>query len=103
MDQKSPEGTERFAYDANGAIVENQATPMRIRGLEKITQIAYGANHALALDAKGTVWAWGCGEQNQLGRLLFGRRFLECPNPRPVEIKMVKYIASGEYHSFAVD
>lgn len=92
-----------FGYDANGKIITKQTTPTLIRQLRRITQITCGANHALALDAKGVIWAWGCGEQNQLGRLLFGRRFMECLNPHPVEIKGVKQIASGEYHSFAID
>ncbi|KAK3938515.1 regulator of chromosome condensation 1/beta-lactamase-inhibitor protein II [Diplogelasinospora grovesii] len=100
---KSSEGEEMFGYDAVEQIIKIQARPTLIRGLKKITQIACGANHALALDANGVVWAWGCGEQNQLGRRLFGRRFMECLNPHPIEIKNVKYIASGEYHSFAVD
>lgn len=28
---------------------------------------------------------------------------MECLNPHPIEIRDIKYIASGEYHSFAVD
>ncbi|RYO90011.1 hypothetical protein DL766_006643 [Monosporascus sp. MC13-8B] len=100
---KSPEGREMFGYNVNGEIIKKQATPTLIGGLSRITQIACGANHALALDAEGVIWAWGCGEQNQLGRRLFGRRFMECLNPHPTEIRDVKYIASGEYHSFAID
>ena len=76
---------------------------MLSRGLSNVTQVTCGANHELALDAKGVIWAWGCGEQNQLGRRLFGRRYMECLNPHPIEIKHAKYIASGEYHSFAID
>lgn len=100
---KSSEGKETFGYSTDGRIIEKQATPTLIRGLNRITQVACGANHALALDAKGVIWAWGCGEQNQLGRRLLRRRLVECFNPHPIEIKDVKYIASGEYHSLAVD
>ncbi|KAI0855704.1 regulator of chromosome condensation 1/beta-lactamase-inhibitor protein II [Xylaria cubensis] len=78
----------------------------RIPGLPKITQITCGANHALALDTQGNIWAWGCDEQNQFGRRLFGRQsdpFV--PSQRQVRVcrNNAKYIASGEYHSCAVD
>lgn len=58
----------------------------------------------LALDRSGSVWGWGCGEQNQLGRRPFGRH-QETFIPKRIEVGRgkVKYIASGEYHSFAVD
>lgn len=67
-------------------------------------QIACGANHALALDTSGTIWGWGDYEQNQLGRRLFGRHTQHL-KPRRVELfrKKAKYIASGQYHAFAVD
>lgn len=73
-------------------------------GLENITQIACGANHALALDKNGRIWAWGAGQQNQLGRRVFGRH-QDSYSPRLVEVcrGKAKYIASGQYHSFAVD
>lgn len=77
---------------------------MLIAGVENITQIACGANHALALDIQGRVWGWGVGEKNQLGRRPFGRH-QETHIPRQVRIgrSPVRYIASGEHHSFAVD
>lgn len=81
-----------------------QATPLLVPGLEGITQITCGVNHALALDTKGRIWAWGEGEQNQLGRRLFGRH-KDGTRPRLVEVcrNNAKYIGSGDYHSFAVD
>lgn len=73
--------------------------------LDNITQIACGANHALALDKSGQIWGWGSYEQNQLGRQPFGRYQQETLLPRQVRVctRPIKYIASGEYHSFAVD
>lgn len=58
----------------------------------------------MALDTAGRVWGWGCGEQNQLGSQPVGQN----PDTRIArKIKIthnpIKYIASGEYHSFAVD
>ncbi|KAF4468644.1 Regulator of chromosome condensation beta-lactamase-inhibitor II [Fusarium albosuccineum] len=97
-------GDNEFGYDSDGRFIEKQKTPTRISGLEKIIQVTCGANHALALDAKGCVWGWGAHEQNQLGRRLL-RRHQEHLRPRPVEVcrNQAKYIASGEYHSFAID
>lgn len=79
-------------------------TPKLITGLKEITYISCGANHALALDKTGRVWGWGSSGQNQLGRRLFGRH-QESLIPRLVEVcrGKAKYIASGEYHSFAID
>lgn len=87
-----------------GNPVRIQDTPALIPGLEKITQIACGANHALALDSQGRVWGWGVGDKNQLGRRPFGRH-QETLVPSLVRIwrAPTRYIASGEHHSFAVD
>jgi regulator of chromosome condensation len=82
-----------------------QNTPFLVSGLPPIVQITCGANHALALDSIGNIWAWGAGEQNQLGRRILGRHQTEAFKPRRVEIARnnTKYIASGQYHSFAID
>ena len=63
-----------------------------------------GENHALALDTTGRIWGWGIGEQNELGRRFFGRH-RETLVPQLVRVcrSPVKYIASGEHHSFAID
>jgi alpha-tubulin suppressor-like RCC1 family protein len=41
--------------------------PLRVNGLENVTAIAAGNNHALALRADGSVWAWGRNNFNQAG------------------------------------
>ncbi|KAK7403728.1 hypothetical protein QQX98_010500 [Neonectria punicea] len=101
---RNASGDNEFGYDSHGQLIEKQKTPTCIVGLAKIVQITCGANHALALDAKGAVWGWGAHEQNQLGRRLL-RRHQEHLKPRLIEVcrKRAKYIASGEYHSFAID
>ncbi|KAI8945769.1 regulator of chromosome condensation 1/beta-lactamase-inhibitor protein II [Xylaria longipes] len=71
---RNSQGTDCFGYDDKGNVVVKQPRPLRIQGIPNITQIACGANHALALDTKGNIWAWGYNEQNQFGRRLFGRQ-----------------------------
>ncbi|KAI0196957.1 regulator of chromosome condensation [Astrocystis sublimbata] len=103
------EGKPRFIY-ADSQLTGTLDSPSLIPGLESITQIACGANHALALDAAGNVWAWGVGQKSQLGYPLFDsrhyhRRILESLQPHRVNLRRhkAKYIASGLDHSFAVD
>lgn len=88
----------------DGTIIENQKTPLLIEGLMNIEQIVCGANHAMALDSSGQIFAWGSNDQLQFARRLFGRD-QDCLRPRLVRVcrSNAKYIASGEYHSFAVD
>ncbi|KAJ6442177.1 regulator of chromosome condensation [Purpureocillium lavendulum] len=100
---RDPEGNERFGYSPSGVLIKRQPVPILVPGLSRITQIVCGANHALALDAAGTIWAWGSGRQNQFGRHLFGRH-QESLKPRPVPVCRggARLIGSGEYHCFAV-
>ncbi|KAI1122958.1 regulator of chromosome condensation 1/beta-lactamase-inhibitor protein II, partial [Nemania abortiva] len=101
---RNSQGTNCFGYDDKHNVILKQTRPLQIQGIPKITQIVCGANHALALDTKGTIWAWGYNEQNQFGRRLFGRRSDSfVPSQVRVCRNNAKYIASGEYHSFAVD
>ncbi|KAK7425333.1 hypothetical protein QQZ08_008230 [Neonectria magnoliae] len=99
-----PKGNNRFGYDEDAKLIKTQWTPRLIHSLKNITQIACGANHALALDKTGNVWAWGSHQQNQLGKRMFARS-QDGLIPSRVEIFRNKatYIASGAYHSFAVD
>ncbi|KAF2660517.1 RCC1/BLIP-II [Lophiostoma macrostomum CBS 122681] len=90
-------------------------TPEYIEGMKKVTQIACGTNHVVAIDKDKHVWAWGNGQQNQLGRRVT-ERTLEAalqPNrvgfhdnslgkkhPKP-SAKMVQ-VGCGDYHSMAI-
>lgn len=80
-----------------------QRTLTLIPELKKITKLAAGANHVLALDNKGCVYAWGSGQQNQLGRRIL-ERFLKnslVPTQFGLPKQMVS-IGAGAYHSFAM-
>lgn len=102
---RSTAGDENFTPD-----IERAERPVLIPDLKKITALATGANHALALDTDGAVWAWGSGEQNQLGRRMVERTAKsqkEGLKPRQFGLPKgpkngIAKIASGAYHSFAI-
>jgi regulator of chromosome condensation len=95
-----------FTLDVQNNIIKEQRTPILLPGLKNIKQISCGENHALALDDKGIVYAWGCGGQSQLGRRLVGRhaylQLLPTPVALPKTGKIVD-ICAGPNHSFAVE
>ncbi|CCH60179.1 hypothetical protein TBLA_0C03770 [Henningerozyma blattae CBS 6284] len=68
----------------------------------KIVQMASGKDHVLFLDESGIVYSWGNGQQNQLGRKVMEEFRLKTLDPRPFGLKNIKYIGSGENHSFAL-
>lgn len=82
-----------------------QNTPILVPGLKNIKALAAGSNHILALDHKGNVVAWGCGQQNQLGRRIIERNKMSSLIPQGVGLPRGKVakIACGSYHSFALD
>lgn len=89
-----------LGFDAKTKV---QTTPALIPGLKKIKHLACGANHVLALTEKGGVFAWGSGQQNQLGRRIVERNKLNGLDPREFgTLKNIKLVACGSYHSFAV-
>jgi regulator of chromosome condensation len=98
---RSNEGIFGFTHDTYIA-----TRPMQIPQLKNITSIKAGANHALALDTKGSVFAWGSGQQNQLGRRVVERTKIEGLVPRefglPKGKKSIVSIETGGYHSFAI-
>ncbi|CAG9954781.1 unnamed protein product [Clonostachys rosea f. rosea IK726] len=85
--------------------IKIQQTPVLLPELKNIKTMAAGANHILALDAKGNVVAWGCGQQNQLGRRIIERNKLSSLIPQGVGLPRGKItqVACGSYHSFAID
>jgi regulator of chromosome condensation len=85
--------------------IKTQATPMFLPTLKNIKALSAGSNHILALDHKGNVVAWGCGQQNQLGRRIIERNKLSSLIPQGIGLPRGKItkIACGSYHSFAID
>ncbi|KAG7750977.1 hypothetical protein KL912_000110 [Ogataea haglerorum] len=82
--------------------VKIQRSPVKIPDFENIVQLAAGKDHLLGLDTKGVVYAWGNGQQYQLGRKILERTRMTSLEPRSFGLKNVKAIGSGEFHSFAI-
>ncbi|GAM84091.1 hypothetical protein ANO11243_020830 [Dothideomycetidae sp. 11243] len=97
---RSNEGIFGFTAD-----VLVQREPMLLTTLKKIKKITCGANHVLALDSKGAVFAWGSGQQNQLGRRVVERTKTQGLVPREFGLpkKSIIDVECGQYHSFAID
>ncbi|MEO3863047.1 hypothetical protein [Acrocarpospora sp. B8E8] len=79
----------------------NRATPIKIPSLSDVTRVAASSHgeHALAIRADATVWAWG---HNRCGQLGMG-----CNTPRyaPAQVPGladVSYVSAGEHSSFAI-
>ncbi|PLB52016.1 putative pheromone response protein [Aspergillus steynii IBT 23096] len=81
-----------------------QITPLLIPGLNNVTKLAAGAQHMLALTSAGSVYGWGCNEQQQLGR----RRTCRSRDVHPLLPDQcalpgnIVDIGAGMYHSFAI-
>lgn len=84
--------------------IKIQKTPWKVPTFSKfdIVQLAPGKDHILFLDEEGTVFAWGNGQQGQLGRKIMDRFRLKTLDPRPFGLKHIKFVSSGENHCFAV-
>ena len=65
-----------FSLLSNGTVNKIQNKPMIIPELKDIVELSAGGDFCLALTATGSVYAWGSGEQSQLGRRLLLRRIL---------------------------
>jgi regulator of chromosome condensation len=85
-----------------------QKAPTLLPDLKDIRQLAAGNNHILALDGQGKIFAWGCGEQNQLARRTLAGHPKLALRPTsigrlPVRGATAKQVNCGSYHNFAVD
>ncbi|KAF3940090.1 Alsin [Dactylella cylindrospora] len=77
--------------------------PFLLPNLKNIVGISAGVDHILALSSTGTVFAWGNGQQYQLGRRVIERTRMNGLVPREFGLKKIVAIGAGSYHSFAVD
>ena len=95
------------SHEGDGDIQEH---PVLIENLKtfKIVQIAAGSNHLMALSEDGQLFAWGCGEQGQLGRRVLERLKQYGLRPTNVTPRMgrsrviIKRVVCGAYHTLAI-
>lgn len=83
--------------------IKIQKTPKKIEELKNIILLAPGKDHLLALNKKGIVYAWGNGQQYQLGRKIIERHRYSTLQPQQFGLSNIRYIASGDFHCFAID
>jgi alpha-tubulin suppressor-like RCC1 family protein len=74
-------------------------TPIRVAGLSKVTSVAGGDNHSLALRTDGRVWAWGDNRSGQLGN---GNTTTTGTPVQVASLTKVQKIAGGGSHSLAL-
>ncbi|TIC00011.1 RCC1/BLIP-II [Wallemia mellicola] len=94
-----------LGFDGRPGGARKQVKPAVLPQLAKhrVVQAVCGADHALALTTSGIVYAWGNGQQQQLGRRVIERRKLNGLTPEPLHIRNIVAVGTGSYHSFAID
>ena len=76
-----------------------QPQPQRVAGLPRVSAIAAGASHSLALAADGSVWAWGGNGNGALGD---GTRTSRAAPQRVAGVEGAVAVAAGDGRSFAL-
>lgn len=82
-----------------GKLKENVRVPTQIPTLSRITRIACGFGHNLALDEDGHIWIWGRNDYGQLG--LGNKKPLD--EPVMMELEGITDITCGGKFSMAMD
>lgn len=80
--------------------VDGDSTPQLVPGLSSVVQIAVGADFALALQADGSVLAWGSNEFGQLG---VGDQTMRSSPLIVPALSQIRWIGAGARHALAVD
>jgi alpha-tubulin suppressor-like RCC1 family protein len=97
-------GVVGFGQDGYGQLGDGASAsapfPVAASGLPRVTAVAAGCYHSLALTADGAVWAWGLNDDGQLGDGGTARHAL--PEPVTGLPGGVVGIAAGCHHSVAV-
>jgi len=82
--------------------------PVKVPELKNIKKVSCGDNFCLALDKTGAVFAWGSGQNSELGRKLVERTAANGLVPSTFGLKKTKKeytvdIFCGSNHAFAID
>lgn len=88
---------------SKSSMISPSPTPISLFSPYSICQISCGTDHVLALSTTGRVYAWGNGQQFQMGRRVIERSRSNGLIPRPLALSKIRLIGAGSYHSFAVN
>jgi len=95
-------GSDGFGQLGNDATQANSTIPVQVSGLSDIVEIAAGAYHSIALNASGSVSAWGYDQYGQLGDNDTGDANKFVPVTMPSQPYGVRTIGAGGYTSYLV-
>jgi alpha-tubulin suppressor-like RCC1 family protein len=93
-------GENTFGQLGDGTTMD-RSSPVQVADLTHVTAISAGNFHSVAIKDDGTAWSWGDNTYGQLGDAT------NKAQNKPVQVKgniaSVKSIASGAYHTLAID
>ncbi len=92
-------GSNAFGQLGIGSPLASINYPIRVDTLSKIIDITAGNSHSLALNADGTVWAWGL---NQHGGIGDGSMTNRTKPVKTLYITGITKVAAGGFHSLAL-
>ncbi|KZV94992.1 RCC1/BLIP-II protein [Exidia glandulosa HHB12029] len=94
-----------FGFDTSATAPVRQFTPQSLPSLagHRFASVACGQDHVLGLTTTGVIFAWGNGENGQLGRRIMDRRRKNALTAERLALRDIVYISAGGNSSFAVD
>lgn len=99
-----------IGHHREGELTILQEAPTLLESLSAhhIVSISAGSNHLMAIDREGQLFAWGCGEQGQLGKRVLERHKLLALRPTLVTPRLgrhrvkVQRVVCGSYHTLLI-
>ncbi|KAG9035920.1 hypothetical protein FRB95_010323 [Tulasnella sp. JGI-2019a] len=94
-----------LGFDGKPGSPRFQFSPVALHALKNLrfVQAACGVDHVLALTTDGHVYSWGDPRQKAIGRRVLDRHILNGLDPERLAIREITHVASGNFHSFAID
>jgi regulator of chromosome condensation len=97
-----------LGHQPRGSLMQERPTLIESLASLRVTYIAAGSNHLMAVTEDGQLYAWGSGEQGQLGRRVLERHKLLALRPTNVtprlgrsKVRVVRVIC-GSYHTLVL-